>query len=482
MAKNLLVSSRAGTLTSRLVDHTLFVPPLTGADYWRMLIRQAHIVLIVFLIFSVMGALYALIKQPVFEASMMLQIGTGTQHNVLVGNDRPANESLSNASSEIELLKSRAVVGRAVEDLSLNIGVSPRFFPVIGRKLSSYGFFENASELPLLGGFCWGAEKILVGSFDVPRQLMGKKFRIVMNEKGTYSLLTPTAGEVFQGTVGKHDTFSSATGPISLEVRVLEAKPGQTFTVERKADISVIEDIQKALSVSESSKASNIIKVAYKSNSAGSAYLFLKALSARYLELAGQARTGDVARSLSVASSELPELKRRMDLSEEKYNALRRHYGVASIGELGTVNVQRVASLKERLSDLGRRRVELRSRFEPSHPMLLSIDEQIRSLEAERAETERLIRQVPAIEQQLQQLASEAKVNSDLYLSVLRSSKELKLTAENLSRDVRVVDEATEPMDRTDSPVRVFLIASFLGLVFGAALALLVGIIKRKSA
>jgi tyrosine-protein kinase Etk/Wzc len=482
MSKQFLLPHRPGAVSSRLIDHTLFIPPLTGWDYWRVFLGQFRIFVTVVASFVTFGALYAFVKPPVFEASMMLQIGTSSQRNVLFGTDRSGNEGLSNASSEIELLRSRAVIGKASRDLSLNISASPKYFPIIGRKMAAYSIWNDLSSVPILNSYCWGNEKISVGVFEVPRRLLGKKFLVVMKDRGIYSLSSSELDGVLIGKVGVLTNFASSSGNISIRITELRSKPGQGFVIERRADLSVVEEIQKSLFVSESSKSSNIIKVAYRSSNASLAFSFLQALSARYLELAASAKIGDVSRSLSVASSELPELKRRMDVSEQRYNTLRRHYGVANIAELGNTSVQRVVVLKERLSELGRRRTELRSRFGISHPVLVSIDEQIRSLEVEKNATESLIRQAPAIEQQLQQLAGEAKVNTDLYLSVLRSSKELKLSAESSTRDVRMVDEPTEPMERTDSPLRFILVVTVLGLVLGTVCALLIGLLKRRSA
>src|SRR5690606_20410264 len=82
--------------------------------------------------FTVVGIAYATLTTPVYLANTMIQIeqkssGVG---GLLGDNEMLATSSL--AATEIELIKSRQVIGQAVDNLKLTIVAQPKLFPVIG--------------------------------------------------------------------------------------------------------------------------------------------------------------------------------------------------------------------------------------------------------------------------------------------------------------------------------------------------------------
>ncbi|MGL5407649.1 MAG: Wzz/FepE/Etk N-terminal domain-containing protein, partial [Shewanella sp.] len=87
--------------------------------------------------FMVIGISYALLATPIYKANALLQVEKKASGAALLGNmadmlggDQP------DAAAEIELLTSRRVLGRTVQELNLDTVVTPDFFPVIGRGLS----------------------------------------------------------------------------------------------------------------------------------------------------------------------------------------------------------------------------------------------------------------------------------------------------------------------------------------------------------
>ena len=242
----------------------------------------------------------------------------------------------------------------------------------------------------------------------------------------------------------------------------------------------MIDGLQQSLSVSESAKASNMIRVAFKGASPALTYSFLTSLGAHYLEISGRGRTGSLVRSMVEANLGLPDFKLRMELAERRYNDARRKYEVANLGEMATATANRVINLKEKHSEILRKRLEIGSNLGPSHPHLISLEEQLRAIEAELSTAERQFARLPAIEEELQNLARDAKVNADLYTALLRSSKELSFAAEKYSDEVRIIDPPVEPTERSDTPWRIFAGCLALGVIMGISSALLVGILQRR--
>ena len=84
--------------------------------------------------FMMMGVAYALLATPVFKANALLQVEKKASGTALLGDmaDVLGGEQVD-AAAEIELLTSRMVLGRTVQELHLDTVVTPGFFPLIGR-------------------------------------------------------------------------------------------------------------------------------------------------------------------------------------------------------------------------------------------------------------------------------------------------------------------------------------------------------------
>ena len=477
-----LLNNRSKSLNSVLVDDVRLSMSFDPFDYLRLL--RSHYLIIFISIFtcSLAGLIAALLKTPTYEATMLLQVGPSFSRKIgSFGEERIGQDNNISAITESEIVKSRAVIGAAANELGLTINSRPKYFPLIGRFLAATSSASRSSTLPLLQEFCWGAEHIQVKAFDVPKPLLFKKFEISLQAGRYYLLHNYGTEEFFTGRVGVVEKFPSKLGTITLLVASVFGQTGQTFILERRSDISVVEDIQRSLSVSESAKASNMIRVAYKGTDPISTSTFLRSLATQYREISAGNRAGNLVSSMAVATLELPALKHHMEIADRKYNDARRKYEVANVGDIGNVKVNRVANLREKQSDFIRKQVELGSVFGPSHPVFIAINEQLKTLNAELASAEREVASIPAIEEELQNLAREAKINADLYTALLRSSREMSLATEKYSDEVRIIDPPVEPTERSDSPVRIFFGCAVLGAIIGVSSALIIDVLQRRA-
>lgn len=476
-----LFNNRTNPSKTTLVKGVDVSHRLNTLDYVAMLRAHYLIVLISILTCALAGMAAALLKTPTYEATMLLQVGPAFSRKIgSFGEERNGQENNINVASETEIIKSRAVIGAAANDLALYINARPNYFPIIGRFFAAKSDVSRTIIFPMFEKYCWGNEYIDVKAFDVPNSLLDKKFEISLQRGGYYTLHSYGTRESFVGHIGIARKFHSKLGNINLHVGSVFGQEGQSFILLRRPEISVIEDLQASLTVSESAKASNMIRVAFKGSSPAATYSFLKSLSAHYLEISGRGRTGSIVRSMVVANLGLPDFKLRMELADRKYNDARRKYEVANVGDVGAATANRVIQLREKHSDILRKRVELGSSLGPSHPLLIAVNEQLRAIEAELNTAEREVARIPAMEEELQNLARDAKINADLYTALLRSSKELSFAAEKYSAEVRVVDPPVEPTERSDAPWRLFIGCLTLGGVIGISSAIIMGVMQRR--
>lgn len=106
-----------------------------------------------------LGAAYAFLARPVYEADIMVQVEDNPNSaKSLLGDVSSLFDVKTDANAEIEILRSRMVVGKAVDNLHLYITAKPHYFPLIGAWISSRA--TRLSEPGLFGlGAMFGARR-----------------------------------------------------------------------------------------------------------------------------------------------------------------------------------------------------------------------------------------------------------------------------------------------------------------------------------
>jgi tyrosine-protein kinase Etk/Wzc len=135
-----------------------------------------------------MGIAYALLATPVFKANALLQVEKKTSGTALLGDmaDVLGGEQ-ADAAAEIELLTSRMVLGRTVQELHLDTVVTPDFFPLVGRGVSR-----------LMGQ---PYPRMAISRFEVASELIGTSFTLILTGENRFTL--EVEGRVLEGQVGK---------------------------------------------------------------------------------------------------------------------------------------------------------------------------------------------------------------------------------------------------------------------------------------
>jgi tyrosine-protein kinase Etk/Wzc len=183
-------------------------------------------------------------------------------------------------------------------------------------------------------------------------------------------------------------------------------------------------------------------------------------------------KTAQAAQSLAFLDTQLPELKKRLDASEQRYNNLRNSRGTIDLGEESKLILQQSTDLQKTLTELQTRRAELATRFSGSHPSIIAIDRQIGGLQSQLANLTVRIKKVPDLEQDVVRLQRDVTVNSELYTTLLNNAQQLRLIKAGKIGTVRMVDLAAIPEEPIrPKPLLVMGVALLLGTIVGVLVA-----------
>ena len=424
---------------------------------------------------ALLGVAYTQLAKPIYESNLLLQVednGPGGGKGMLA-EAAAMFDVKTEAAAEIEIIKSRMVVGKPVDQLHLDIDARPLRLPLIGRAIASRNPQLSTPGLLGLGHSTWGAESIAVPRFEVPAKAYEKTFLLVAGLNGQYTLTDPTTELVHTGRVGQLLRAATPGGFVELLVQELNAQPGAGFRLVRRTRLSEIEALQQKLNVAELGKRSGIINVSLRGDDPQEVVDILNTIGAEYVRQNIERKSEEADKTLKFLDVQLPQLKRELEQAEAQYNAFRNSNSVVDLSEeaksLLTLSVQ----AQSRQAELRQKRIEAAARFQGPHPALQALDAQLKQAQSDIGQLNTQIKRLPIVEQDMLRLTRDMKVSAELYASLLASTQQLKLVKAGKIGNVRLIDAAVLP----DEPVQpkkplVLAVALLLGLLLGCATVL----------
>lgn len=414
-------------------------------------------------LFAGLGIAYALLATPVYRASAMIQIEpkNGLPSLTDVVN---VNPPVSPAETEISLLKSRSVVGSAVEALQLDIIVEPRHFPLIGGFIARGFEPEAPGELnaPFAGldGYAWGGERLEVAELVVPDAMHGEELTLEALEGGEY-LLRVDGEDVLRGLAGT----VAAGGGYGIRVEQLLARPGTRFTLIKNRTFTTTERYQQALSAGERGKQSGIVGVSLEDTDPEQAVRVLEEVAQRYVQQNVAWNAAEATQSLEFLDQQIPEVRRALDKAQTALNEFQTSARSVDISAETQGVLERIIELEAKISELNLQRSEMERRFTRQHPNFRALLNQIQQLQMEKAELESQIETLPSTQQELLRLTRDVEVTSDTYALLLNKTQELDIIRAGTVGNVRIIDHAAVDVDDPVKPNKplVVIVATLLG-------------------
>ena len=421
-----------------------------------------------------LGGAYAFLSRPVYQANSLIQVEDSKPGAAgALGDAASLFDIKSPATAEIEILRSRLVVAKSVDDLQLYVTATPRYLPLVGGWLARRATALSDPGFMGVGGYVSGKESIRLGLLEVPDALQGQPLRLVATEGG-FELQDPDGQTLVQGKTGTMASFGGGEDAGRILVIELKAKPGAHFNVARSSRLGVIEGLQSSLIIAEQGKQSGVIAMQLQGTDPQKIALTLNAVGVNYVRQNVERKSAEAEKSLAFLGDFLPQLKKQLEDSEVRFNKFRNQNGTFDLGTEGKTYLETSVKLQGDLLMLQQKRREQSAQFTAAHPVIQTLDAQIAAVSKEIAGLTSKVKTLPNTEQDLLRLTRDVKVNSELYLNLLTSSQQLRLVKEGKVGNVRVVDSPVVP-ERAIKPQRaqILAISGVLGLLLGMGLAFL---------
>lgn len=440
------------------------------------LLDGKYVIAVLTLLFLVVGMTKALLETPIYKADGMLQIEEKENALNALESVAPLMEKKMPVVAEMEIIKSRKILGEAVKNLHLEIIAKPKYFPMIGeaiaRRFQQQAINGPVSE-PLFGQdqYAWGGEAIRVDTLAVPESWVGKELTLLAGAQGHFALLA-NGQALLEGEVGKPSikTLNDGQGTLSLFVSLLKARPGTPFTVMRRSLLSGINELGNGFTVTEKVRGTGILSFAMESASPALAVQVLNEMANIYVRQNVEQKSKEAQSTLEFLDKQLSIVKGQLDASTNTLNEYKINKGSIDLSFETQSVLGGVVEIKTQITLLQQKRDELRGRFTESHPTIIAIDKQIARLQAQMNENDRKIEALPETQQVILRLMRDVQVNTELYTTLLNDAQTLRVAKAGTVGNVRVIDEAVLPTAPI-KPVKSLIVgvASLLGFIVGVA-------------
>ncbi|RRN78782.1 polysaccharide biosynthesis tyrosine autokinase [Pseudoxanthomonas sp. SGD-10] len=424
-------------------------------------------------IFFVLSVAYVLLTAPVYRAQAMVQVESKmpsipglSDLTSLAGGGSVA------ATTEVALLRSRTVVGSAVDQLRLDIRVQPQRFPLIGGAMARRFSPVEAGEVaePFLGfdSYGWGGEALEFQRLEVPVALVGSELTLeVLDEQGAYVLRDQDGNELVSGRAGE----PAERGSVVAEVSTLHANPGMRFKVVKARRLDVVAALQEDINVSEQGKESGILLVTYEDTDPARAEAVVQKVVEAYVRQNVERSSAEAAAQLQFVKDQLPTVRKQV---EEAQEAMARYQSSANSVDITMQTkglLDQEVAVETAIQQLRLKQAEMDRSFTRDHPAYRALMSQIGELEARKASFRRQVSELPDTQQELLRLTRDLQVSNELYTALLNQAQQLDVARAGTVGNVRVVDPAVAD---TSNPVKprkalVVLVATMLGAFLAIA-------------
>lgn len=424
------------------------------AQFWAGRWRIAAFVLLA----GIIGAAYAMLTPPTYQADALLQLEAKKASLALPAgmSDLLSNDPIT--VTEIEIIRSRMVVGRAVAELHLDWQVTPRLAPVIGSAMGRYALPIPAWQF--LAPYTRLGEGIRLDYLELPPGWVGEEIVLTAAGGDTYSVALPNGTSV-DGHTG--ETLQDPTLGYSLRIGDLTAAPGRQFIVMQQSESAAIDGLRNALSVSERGKQSAILELRFTSGDRQQAQRVLDAIAQAYLAQNIARSAAEAESSLAFVENQLPEAERAVTEAESALNSYRQKQQSVDLSLETQGLLTQTTNLEAELRSMDAQEEDIRQKYTKNHPIYQELLANRARLEERLAELRREVEALPETQREIVNLTRTLELAQAVYVQLLNRSQELRVLRASNIGNVRIIDSARTAR-LAIAPRKSLILALSLGL------------------
>ncbi|HBY3995100.1 TPA: polysaccharide biosynthesis tyrosine autokinase [Klebsiella pneumoniae] len=425
-----------GRLLGELIDHRKLIVSVTA-------------------LFTLFALVYALFATPIYQADALVQVEQKQGNAILSNLSQMIPGSQPSSAPEITLLQSRMILGKTVSDLNLQAKAEQKYFPIFGK-----GWSRLIGDKPANISIT----RLYLASDDGETP----KLTLIVKNNSQYTL-TYNDKEL-DGQVGK---LLDSDG-ISLNVASIDAEPGTVFSITYVSKLKAITDLQNSFTVIDEGKDTGMLTLSLIGEDPELIEKIVDSISNNYLAQNISRQAAQDAKSLDFLNLQLPQVRRDLDVAEDKLNQYRRQKDSVDLSLEAKSVLEQIVNVDNQLNELTLRESEISQLYTKEHPTYKALMEKRKTLQDEKSKLNERVSSMPKTQQEILRLSRDVDSGQAVYMQLLNRQQELNIAKSSAIGNVRIIDTAvTDTKPVKPKKIIVVLIGVILGCVVSVGLVLL---------
>lgn len=424
------------------------------------LIDHKWLIIAITVLFTLVGVSYAILATPIYRADALLQVEKKSSGMPMLGEMGEMFGGESEAATEIEIIKSRMIIGSVVDQLDLTTLVTANYMPVIGNYLA-----RRSPE----------QDQIVIQRFAVPKNYINESLTLNFADN-SFSLSTQDNQVVLNGKVGE----AASKGDWALHISAVNLVNSHSYSLKKIHRLQAINDWQQLLNVSERGKQTGILTASIQHADKQLAEKVLNAIAEEYMLQNIQRNAAEAEKSLVFLNQQIPDIKRNLTKAEEQLNSYRLQSKSVDLSLETSGILSQVIEVERQLNELQIKETELSRLYTKQHPSYQSLISQKQTLLDEQKKLTSQIEELPETQQQVLRLTRDVEVNQEIYLQLVNRMQELNILKAGTVGNVRILDHAeTNILPVAPKKPLIVVMATMLGGMLAVALVLVRAAMNR---
>ncbi|MEJ5033210.1 polysaccharide biosynthesis tyrosine autokinase [Acinetobacter sp. MYb177] len=436
------------------------------------LIAQWKLIALCILLSLICALLYLRATPDTYSVDALVQVEENKGASAaLLGDLSSMVEQKQPAQAEIEILKSRLVLGNVIQHLNLDLKISGTENSFTDRLLSPHHYQTQYQPKSVV--FKDDEKAFDIRQFNVPSNFRDKNLELRFKD-GQFSLTnTQTEQVILTGKTNQANTLRTADGLWNISIYTQD-QLNDVYLIQKQSLPAAVNSILANYSVAEKGKLTGILGLNYQGTDKTHITQVLNAILVSYSQQNIERRSAETAQTLKFLDEQLPELKQQLDVAEREFNKFRQQYNTVDVTKESELFLTQSVTLETQKAQLEQQVAEAGAKYTSEHPVMQQMNAQLGAINKKIGELNATLKELPDLQRRYLQLYREVEVKQQLYTALLNSYQQLRIAKAGEIGNVRIVDTAVEPIEPiAPKKLQILILSIFLGGFLGTLLALL---------
>ena len=436
------------------------------------LIAQWKLIALFIILSLVCALLYLRATPDTYSVDALVQVEDSKGASAaLLGDLSQMIDQKSPAQSEIEILKSRLVLGSVIQALHLDLNISSTEDTLRNRLLKKPDYTTEYNPQSVI--FKDNTKQFEVRDFLIPNQFIDKGLTLTFKNRNFFLVDPQNDQVIFTGIINQSNSIQNKYGAWKISVFTKDNLTS-AYRIHKKSLPAAVNAISSNYTVAERGKLTGILGLSYQGQDKEHITKVLNAILAAYSAQNVERRSAETAQTLKFLDEQLPDLKKQLDDAERVFNKFRQQHNTVDVTKESELYLTQSITLETKKIELQQQQADLAAKYTAEHPAMREINAQIAAINKQIGDLNSTLKQLPDIQRQYLQLYREVEVKTQLYTALLNSYQQLRIAKAGEIGNVRIVDTAVEPVEPIKpKKLQVLILAIFFGGFIGTLIALL---------